>query len=462
MSSSSGIEIFLNRSEDQLADHSSPIELLKRLESDIEGSLPAGFFEEVSPREPEDTLIIRGKFKQTSKSEWTEEAELRDRDFQRSEFSDLPEGSIPIEKFSEVMNKEYNSIISHQYDHCSECAGDPESVCDECDGDTTYECDTCSDGYEPCTDCNGEGENPCNRCNATGEVTCPTCDGTPHSSCDSCGGNGSKTIEESCPNCSLGTISVEETCSQCQGQGSIKEDGEFKSCPRCSGIVFTGNGKVEVEKTCPQCSGRGSTRRNITCDECNGTGEWECRDCSATGSVGCSACEGREVIVCDGCQGDGEIVCTDCNGSGDHSCEQCQDGIRVCSVCGGDGETHKVEFRRTTIMWKTSEKFSADLPYGVENPNWRNVEPHIVAHRTSDQEATVRGPSTIDVEKIGSAVYEKIDVKYALARTLTYDYGERNFRIREVNGSIYYTDYPSSKKSTSGGTGLFGKLKNLF
>ena len=442
--------------------------MLERLEADIEGDLPDDFYKDVSPREPTDAVLIRGSSKETSISEWTDESELRDREFQRSEFSDFsefadfPEGSIPVDDFVEATRKEYKSIISHQYDHCSRCAGDPESVCDECDGDTTYECTACDDGYNTCIDCNGEGEYPCDQCDATGEITCPTCDGTPRSACDSCGGNGNKTIQEGCPNCSFGKISVTETCGQCQGQGSIKENGEFKNCPRCSGVFFAGNGKVEVEKACPQCSGNGGTRRNVTCDECNGTGEWECPDCSTTGSIGCSVCEGREVLVCDGCGGAGEIACTDCDATGEHHCEDCQDGIKVCSVCGGDGDTHTVAFRRTKITWKHGENFPAKLPFGVENPNWITVEPHIVAHRTSDTEATVRNPSTIDTDEVGAGVYEKINVKYVLARMLTYDYGERNFNIREVNGSIYYTDYPSSKRSTAGGKGLFARLRDLF
>lgn len=462
MNSLRDIGVFLNQSEDQLEECSSTIEMLERLEDEIEGDFPDGFFEEVSPRDPSDVVILRGSVKQTNKSEWKDESELRDIDFHRSEFSELPEGSIPVDEFSDITHNKYNSIVSQKYDSCSECAGNPESVCDTCDGDTTYDCERCNNGYKPCAECNGDGTNSCDRCTATGEIMCSTCEGTPHSACDSCDGTGSKTIQEACPNCSLGKISVKETCSQCQGQGAIKEDGEFTNCPRCSGVLFGGNGKVRVEKTCTQCSGKGSTRRNITCDECTGTGKWECPECSTTGSIRCPDCDGREVIVCDSCGGDGEMACTNCNAHGEHNCEDCQDGIRVCSVCGGDGDTHNIVFRRTSVMWKQSENLPGRLPYGVENPDWIHVEPHIVAHRNTEKETTVCDPSTIDMELVGSSTYEKIDVKYVLARILTYDYGERNFTVREVNGSLYYSNYPSIKKDGSGGNGLFSRLKSMF
>ena len=60
-----------------------------------------------------------------------------------------------------------------------------------------------------------------------------------------------------------------------------------------------------VEEPCPKCQGEG------TCNQCRGTGQFQCRVCLGDGKVNCN-----QAVKCDRCYGYGytEINCSLCKG----------------------------------------------------------------------------------------------------------------------------------------------------
>ena len=431
-------DLLLGRPLEELFDaHSSPTEILSRLEAEQRDELPEDFLSVAAPREPDDLVAIRGtKTEAFDRRSWKEEATWRDEEFHRMEFADPPSGTISTTEFEDVLETEHRSIISHEYGTCPECDGSPESDCERCGGDATLECD----------DCRGVGSNPCTECEGAGEITCPTCEGEQHLPCETCDGDGELLVEDDCPNCTDGVIRVKETCSKCQGEGKVMKDGEEVPCSRCSGGWFSSGGVVSVENTCSACGGRGGTRRRTTCPDCGGSQVRECEECRTTGSVRCDRCDGDETVACDPCDGSGSLPCPDCG-----------EGTVICSVCEGDREVHTVVFRHTVIRPDSADIALGKLPNGIANPDWETHEPtYLELERRAG--TTVATPTTeIDVDRIEDGQYVRVDSRYVTIRSVTYDYGERNFTVREMNGDLYYTRYPEREPP-----GLFDRIRNLF
>lgn len=438
MSSSLNVDLLLGQSRNELFDtHSSPTGILARLEAERGEELPNDFREEAIPREPNDILVLRGTVaEEFNRRSWKEEDELRDEDFHREEFIDPPAGTVSTAAFEDYLGKELRSILTHDYGSCSECNGTPKWDCERCDGDAVIECDRCGGaGSKSCSDCRGEGD-----------FTCPDCEGRQYVSCDTCDGDGDLTIENDCPNCTDGVIRVKETCAQCQGEGKLMKGEEQVPCSRCSGGWFSSGGVVAVTNTCPECSGRGATRSRTTCHDCGGSQRQECGECSATGSLRCETCAGN-----------GHITCTPCDGSGEQSCPDCSDGTVTCSVCNGDRETHSIVFRHTVIRPDTADVTIGELPHGITNPDWVKPEPiHLEVETRAGTEAATEA-TEIDMERIEDGQYIRSELRYVTIREVTYDYGEQNFRIRELNDEIHYTRYPEPEAP-----GLVDRVRNLF
>jgi hypothetical protein len=96
-----------------------------------------------------------------------------------------------------------------------------------------------------CHVCNGSGEvstaTPCSNCNGTGSIME---DGRPRP-CIECGGTGEV---HTCPNCE-GT-GEEPTCSRCEGEGVVFDDmtQEWITCPDCNGNGFCGGHRYVMDK----------------------------------------------------------------------------------------------------------------------------------------------------------------------------------------------------------------------
>jgi hypothetical protein len=73
------------------------------------------------------------------------------------------------------------------------------------------------------------------------------------------------------------------------------------------------------------------------CEDCGGSGTYECPKCSGAGTRTCDSCDGAGLKKCSACNGVGEVLesatqtrrCTACNG----------EGIRKCVACDGKGST---------------------------------------------------------------------------------------------------------------------------
>lgn len=126
-------------------------------------------------------------------------------------------------------------------------------------------------------------------------------------------------------------------------------------------------------------------------------------------------------------------------------------------MCDGDGETHKIVFRRTSVSWDKDKIKAAGFPHGIENPSWITQDPRLIKLENRAGTEISITPDEIDMDDIESSDYYLIDIDYTTIREMTYDYGERNFRVREMDGSIYYTRYPEPEKK-----GLFRKLRSIF
>lgn len=90
--------------------------------------------------------------------------------------------------------------------------------------------------------------------------------------------------------------------------------------------------------TCHECEGSG----NEYCSECDGSGDVECNNCEGEGSTGCDNCDGSGEVddePCSSCQGSGGFECGFCDGSGRETCNNCGGyGSADCDYCNGVGE----------------------------------------------------------------------------------------------------------------------------
>lgn len=432
------MEPIIDQSESELfKDHSSSTEILLQLEAEEVEEIPDDFLEEAIPREPNDILVLRGtKAERFNRRSWKEEKEYRDKDFHQGKFIDLPSNTISAAEFEDYLDRDLQSIITHDYGICSECNGTPESDCERCGGDTTINCNSC----------NSVGSKSCPECQGTGDLTCPECEGREYLPCATCDGEGDLTVEDVCPNCTDGIIQVNETCSKCQGEGKLLVDGEQISCSRCSSDWSTSSGVVAVKHTCSECGGRGATRRSTTCNDCGGSQRQECSRCSSSGH-----------LLCGKCQGDGDVVCQPCDGNGERSCPDCADGTVICSVCDGDRETHSVVCRRTAIRPDNTDMNVGKLPHGITNPDWEKLDPTYFKIENRAETPVTTKTTEINIDQIEEGQYIRYEVRYVTVREVTYDYGEQNFRVRELNGDIHYTRHPEPEDP-----GLFDRVRSLF
>jgi hypothetical protein len=81
---------------------------------------------------------------------------------------------------------------------------------------------------------------------------------------------------------------------------------------------------------CQECRGSGE----YECWKCEGDGESDCRECGGYGKHGCWRCDGNEVYDCQDCN-EGFVECRKCRGDG---CEDCNQGTTVCGECNGNWE----------------------------------------------------------------------------------------------------------------------------
>lgn len=416
-------------------DYSSPSELLVRLHEREAENLPEEFFDVACLREPEDNIVFKVTDAEFDVRTWREEEELRDEDFHQESFSDIPNGTVPVAEFEDIIDKEHRSIVSHEYGACSNCNDTPEWECRRCEGKEILECEECS----------GAGSSPCSECE-DGDVVCPECGGDSSLPCGHCDGGGSLVVEDGCPNCSGGVIQVEETCSQCQGKGKIREGDEYISCPHCSSGFLSTGGNVNVDKICPECQGRGGTRRRVTCPDCEGRQTQDCNECDTTGLIPCHSCSGR-----------GHIPCTRCEETGVNDCPNCDEGITTCECCEGDGKTHSIVIRRTFIRADENEHKHGKMPYGIDDPPWQEVEPFYLEFETKAGTTIPAATTEIDIDAIDDDTYVRLHTRFVAVREVTYDYGEQNFTVREADGNLYYSRYPEPESP-----GLFEKIRSLF
>jgi len=139
----------------------------------------------------------------------------------------------------------------------------------------------------------------------------------------------------------LRTMSDEDVCSWCDGEGLCVRCGGSGRCPKCLGEGFLEN----LGKSCRHCRGTGQCQRCFgtgSCFRCEGSGEEPdveerpCPVCDATGD--CSVCYGNG--KCRNCMGEGwnnllDEPCSHCQGEG--TCTAC-DGNLKCQVCSGKGK----------------------------------------------------------------------------------------------------------------------------
>ena len=127
---------------------------------------------------------------------------------------------------------------------------------------------------------------------------------------------------------------AEVKCGYCQGKGTDRW-GLMSVLSDCQ--VCKGNGTVKIEEpyiTCPACKGQGSLRTTrLTCLSCKGKGvvhlEKEMKTCPVCKGTGK---EGRTMLTCFPCRGKGVVYI--------------ENGMKTCSVCGGSAMTGSVGLRK--------------------------------------------------------------------------------------------------------------------
>ena len=223
--------------------------------------------------------------------------------------------------------------------------------------DIKHTCYECKDtGLRPACDC-GQGEFVCEHCN-DGGFNCEECDDG-YIGCDDCDGNG----RNDCDNCDEGTI----PCEHCDADGKI----ECVLCEPNGCIPCKGTGLITLEGAiipnslntlyCEDCLGSGTKACNSPeCDE----GIRNCNNCGGDGEQGCNECDGDGYFDCDYCD-DGWLTC-----------EQCDDGWVTCGEC--DGNAHWV-CPGCDGDWAGGECESFAIPHRqdknwiIQNTNRRNA-----------------------------------------------------------------------------------------
>ncbi len=128
----------------------------------------------------------------------------------------------------------------------------------------------------------------CFKCGASGKITCPKCSGQRQVTCPECSGGGRK------------------RCSPCSGRGTIPKSKtvtktvwvppSYDSAGNKignTGMNRTETGSVTVNETCGNCSGRGS----VKCSNCAGTGKVVCPKCRGAGQITCPVCRGAKYLM---------------------------------------------------------------------------------------------------------------------------------------------------------------------
>jgi hypothetical protein len=89
----------------------------------------------------------------------------------------------------------------------------------------------------------------------------------------------------------------------------------------------------------------------ITCNECDGDGEYECNKCTAKGYVICDECKGGGRLKCVRCNAQDQ-VCPRCEAAGRIYCYRCKEsGIQPCTTCGGFGSSRDSRNRLVTCKY---------------------------------------------------------------------------------------------------------------
>ena len=107
-----------------------------------------------------------------------------------------------------------------------------------------------------------------------------------------------------------------------------------------------------------------------TCEECDGSGEFECDDCIGTGDNVCDQCDGDDE-ECSKCDGTGVIECIECDGSGHVDCGCCNNGVAPerTILAFNDNEldsryyriNEKIEEQTETFFEKAIEHYSKTI-----------------------------------------------------------------------------------------------------
>jgi len=74
---------------------------------------------------------------------------------------------------------------------------------------------------------------------------------------------------------------------------------------------------------------------DITCEDCDGSGEMTCNICDGDRQIVCDNCDGEGIfdgVECEECYGTGYIDCEDCDGSGEIVCDSCDGNREVQSA----------------------------------------------------------------------------------------------------------------------------------
>lgn len=231
-----------------------------------------------------------------------------------------------LRKYKEkVKSPKEEDKLSHDCTKCESCHGTGKGgVCPDCGGEKILKCQKCK----------GHGQfSNCLACNSTGKVKCHVCHGSRKTKCSHCEGTGK-----------------DKECPVCNGEGKV-EKTRLVNCPDCHG---SGRSQANYSRNCPKCSGTGRIEQKYKdiCPNCNGLGFYgaTCHICDGTGSLECVHCDDG-IEVCSKCGGNGHAKCSECGGT----------GKAKCKTCGGKGNLDKCpdcerrkRARRESIKWKSA------------------------------------------------------------------------------------------------------------
>lgn len=419
--------------------------------------------------------------------------------FPKGDYDRATETTVPLDKRFDSPPESFTSRSMTAVDmtcspeDCSPCNATGSVTCMDCGGDAVLDCPNyCRDGLVDCGTCDGtqrtkcpectgffrggfgtdDGIKECPRCDGSGE--CPDCDGQGELQCTDCGGSG----QHSCPECNGGTVACSRCGSSSGGFFGGSNSGVIQ-CDRCDGEggrVDTSECRLCGGRGCGTCDGKGYHEDFTTCRRCGGDGERDCPDCSGQGSTTCRNCRGRGHNDCRSCSGgtnpcsscdrsgrcpnpdcrDGGINCPNCGGSASIRCPDCTDGTEQCTECRGrgvidcgcgtgkitcsqcDGDRQVVRATKAEVEYTPLQETRLESALGVTE-EMLNIDN---APSVETEVLTDGGMATPDSEWTERKIRE---IRSFPVRKVTYEYGDEEYTVFDVDGEIYARSTPDSK-----------------